>query len=158
MASSPTSPGAIPLAASRCSTPENRRSNLALAPRRHSSGFEVELPRQVGEDEEQIAHLIRQPGRVGRWQLGAQFRSFLLQLVEDAGGIRPVEADPGGAPGQLVGPHQRWQAGGDAGQRAGLGPGGALGGLLHLPGCVLGGGVAGRCVAEDMRVTETIFL
>ena len=71
-----------------------RRVNFRLAPRKHVFRVEVELAREIGEDEQQVAHFVREPGRVGGGQLGPELRRFLLQLVEHGGGIRPVEADP----------------------------------------------------------------
>ena len=117
MASSPASPGARPCAASRVPPPVKRRSNLALACAQAFLRVEVELAGQVGEHEQQVADLIGQPGRVRR--RGSSARSSPTSsssLSSTARGVRPVEADPGGAARSAWRRGQGGQADGDAGQ------------------------------------------
>ena len=89
---------------------------------------------------------------IGAGQFGAQLGDFLIQFLKHRFGVGPVEADPGGAGGQLGGTGQGGQGGRHPGQRAGLGAGGALGGFLRLPGRGLGRGVARGGVAEHVRM------
>ena len=63
---------------------------------------EVKLARQVGEHEQQVAHLVLQPRPVRPAQFGAQLARFLLELVQHGIRVRPVERHPGGARGEFL--------------------------------------------------------
>ena len=86
-----------------------RRSNLALAPRSAASGIDVEMPREVGHHEQQVADLLRhaRPGRRRRAPRPARAVSSAI-LSSTGRGVGPVEADARGALLQL---HARVSAG-----------------------------------------------
>ena len=52
----------------------NRRVNFALAARRQASESRPSFRAKIGDDEQDIPDLIRQPVRVGAGQFGAEFR------------------------------------------------------------------------------------
>jgi hypothetical protein len=118
------------------------------------AGFRVELQlaREVGQHEQQVADLIGQTGRIGVREFGAKFLNFLFKFGEDLIGVGPVEADGGGSVGQFDGSGQSGQGDRHPGEGAELPAGGAFGGFLRLPGRGLGRGVADGRIAEYVRV------
>ena len=111
-----------------------------------------EVPREVRQDEEEIAQLVRGGGAFLRGNRGAQLGKFLLDLGEQALQIRPVEADPrrlGGDPQRL---QQRRQRGGDAREQR---PVALAAPLLHLDLLPLRQNLVGGIqapLAENVRV------
>ena len=84
-------------------------------------GVELQLAGEVGEHEQHVAEFVGQAVGIGAGQLRAQLGGFLGELVEHRARVRPVEADAGGAPGQLGRTGQRGQPGGHAGEGAAFG-------------------------------------
>jgi len=124
---------------------------LAIALAQRGFGIDVELARQIGHHEQDVAHLVLQPGAVRLFaHFGAQFRHFLGQLGQHLFGVGPVETDPSGALLQLDGAGQGRQGDRHPVEHAGFGAGLALLGLVLLPGAGLGGGVLDLGVAENM--------
>ena len=131
---------------------------LELAVGMAQGGFwiHIEVAGQVGADEQQVADLVQHPLRLAAAvQLGADFVQLLLHFLQHIAGVRPVEADAGGAPLELQGAEQGGQAGGHAVQSAGrlaggLGLGLPLGLLVILPGSGLGLGGLDHGISEDM--------
>ena len=68
---------------------------------------DVQLPRQVGADEQHVAQFGVNPRLVARRHLGLQLGDLLVQLGHDLAKRRPREADPRGAGRQLHRPGQR---------------------------------------------------
>ena len=83
-------------------------------------GVDLQVPGEVGHDEEEIAEFLELPRRVA---FGLdQFARLLDDLVEDLVGRGPVEADAGGAVLQFHRAGQGGQAQRHAVERAGRGP------------------------------------
>jgi hypothetical protein len=116
-------------------------------------GVELEVACQVGDAEQEVAELVLQPvaGRA-HCDLAAQLGDLFFHLVEHLVHMRPVEADAGGAPGQLLGAGEGGHAERHAVECAAGGFFGALGCLLRFPVRGLRVRVRHRRVAEDMRV------
>ncbi len=112
------------------------------------------MPREIGHDKEKVAKLLF---NCVLGQLGCsfmQFINFFSYLIENMGRVRPIKAHTRGAFLEFDGAQERRQAKGHTVQCAGLGLGGAFGGLDHLPvaGLLFGGFVA-TLNAKDMWVT-----
>ena len=114
---------------------------------------EIELARQIGEHEQQIAHLVRPAAPVGASgssaRSSASSSSSLSSTAAASGQSKPTRA------ARAVSLAARVRAGRPAGTPASApvsAPGGALGRFLRLPGRGLCRGVAGRGVAEDVRM------
>ena len=118
------------------------------------TGFRIqaELARQIGQHEQHIPDLIRQPDWIGPRQFSPQFAHFLIQLRQHGLRIRPIEPNPGGARRQLMRPAERRQTQGNSRQRAMLRLGRPLGLFLRLPRVGLRGGRARGFIAKHMRM------
>ncbi len=82
---------------------------------------------EIDDREQEIADLVLDlAARAGLERL-ADLAHFLLDLADDLGGVRPVEADGRGLAGELFGAGEGGQAGRNAGEEAGRG------GLLGFP-------------------------
>src|SRR5260370_16559167 len=82
--------------------------------------LDFELARQVGDGEQQIAHLLlKRRGTHFSSHLGFELGDLLGDLREDGARIRPVETDAGGAARDLGGAQQGGEGEGDAIQLTG---------------------------------------
>ncbi len=91
-------------------------AELAVGGGQGRLGIEVDFAGQVGEGEEEVADLLRDPAAVAALQRFAQLADLLFDLVQDGGRIGPVETDAGRLLGQAVGGQEGGEGGGDAGE------------------------------------------
>ena len=114
---------------------------------------------EVDGGEEQVAELVFEGVRRG-WvgaggKLGLEFGGLFAELVDEAFGVGPVEADAGGAGAELACLDHRRHGAGDIVEKA---LGGVSGEALlfafdGIPGLLDGAGGLGGGVAENMGVT-----
>src|SRR5688572_30709689 len=82
---------------------------LFVGPPQRRLRLDAQLPREIGDRKQQVAHLLlgaRQMARRARFDFPPQLRHLLLDLVEDVRRPCPVEAYRRGAGADLVGAQQ----------------------------------------------------
>ena len=126
-----------------------RRVNLPLPWRAQASGSRPSLRARLAATNSTSPSSSASRAGSGGGQFGLQLVDFAAQLTEHGRGVGPIEADAGGAGVQLQRLGQGREPGRDAGERAGLGAGEPLGGLMRLPAVGRIGAGRGR---EDVGV------
>jgi hypothetical protein len=76
---------------------------LEVRRRQGGLGVEIDLARQVGEGEEEVADLLGDLGALPPAEGFMQLCDLLVDLVKDGARVGPVEADAGRLLGQAVG-------------------------------------------------------
>ncbi len=71
-------------------------------------------PAEIDQGEQEVPRLVLHPFRVFRFQRGAKLGQFLLDLVQNAGGVAPVETGLRGPGGDPLRPRQCGEGAGDA--------------------------------------------